>query len=167
MATASEQVIMARLEVLEAWKQSNKLLTSDGSSERNLAKTSLDMEIYVATLINDPPMQARNIQAIVEAKIKNDVEELIDAKLRTTLQFAKVNHRDDGKQLWFNSVLESKAVQEVGLVVDAKQYRQWSKRMKNALDQIRPNSRAALVHVEKWTEEELNDAIRQGSFDTR
>ena len=112
MATVSELAIMARLEVLEAWKQSNRLPTSDGSSERNLAKTLLDMETYVATLIDDPPLQSSKIHAIVKAKMKKEVEELIDSKLRTAMQFTTGNHRDEGMQSWFKSVLESKAVQD-------------------------------------------------------
>ena len=70
-----------------------------------MAKTLLHMEIYVATLINDPPLQASNIHAIAEAKMKKQVEELIDAKLRTAVQFAKGNYRDEGAQSWLKRVL--------------------------------------------------------------
>ena len=48
---------MARIEVLEAWKNSNKLPTSDGIGDWNFGKTVLDMEIYVGILINDPSMR--------------------------------------------------------------------------------------------------------------
>ena len=57
MATTAALALMARIHALEAWKDSNRLQTSDGSSERNLATTVLDMEIYVSTLINDPPVR--------------------------------------------------------------------------------------------------------------
>ena len=39
--------------------------------------------------------------------------------------------------------------------------------MKNELDQIRPNSRLVPDCVEKLTEEEINEANRQGTFDSR
>ena len=121
MASAVEQAIMARVETLEAWKKSNKLTTSDGSSERNPATTVLDMEIYVSTLINDPPMRQSNIDATIERKIKEEVEAIIDSKLRTAMQFARGGKRDEASS-WYKSVLDSKAVQEIGVVVDAHQY---------------------------------------------
>ena len=63
--------------------------------------------------------------------------------------------------------LYSKAVQQVGVVVDAKQYREWNKQLKNALDQIRPNSRHALDCFEKLTEDEINEGNMQGTLDLR
>ena len=52
-------------------------------------------------------------------------------------------------------------------MVDANQYRQWNKKAKNALDQLRPHSRVILDSVEKLTEDEVDEAIQLGSFDTR
>ena len=165
---ATDPAIISRIETLESWKQSNRLPTTDGLSERNLAKTLMDMEIYVSTLISDPPIKTSNVQEIFDNKIKSEIETLIDIKLRTAMQFSKVGNRDEGGgQTWYKSVLESKAIQEIGTVVDAKQYRQWSKKMKNALDQIRPNSRTILDHVEKLSEDEINEASKQTNFENR
>ena len=50
---------------------------------------------------------------------------------------------------------ESKAIQEIGKLTDAKSYRQWNKKMKNALEQTRAQSRHMLEAVEKMTEEEV------------
>ena len=52
-----------------------------------------------------------------------------------------------------------------GPVIDAKQYRQWNKKMKNALEQVRPTARQALEAVEKLSEEELIDSRQKGTFD--
>ena len=52
-------------------------------------------------------------------------------------------------------ILESKAIQEIGKLTDAKSYRQWNKKMKNALEQTRAQSRGMLEAVEKMTEEEV------------
>ena len=140
MASAVEE-ITARVDALEAFVQSNRVPGAQGSGERNLAKVVLDMEICVSTLISDPPVKWNEINSIIENRIKSEIETLIDIKLRTAMQFSKVGNRDEGGgQSWYKSVLESKAIQEIGTVIDAKQYRQWSKKMKNALDQIRPNS---------------------------
>ena len=159
---------MARVEALERYVTSNRIPGAPGLGDRNLAKTILDMEIYVTTLIGDPPTKVSEINSIIENKMKTEIEMLIDSKLRTAMQFSKVGNRDEGGgQSWYKSVLESKAAQEIGTVVDAKQYRQWNKKMKNAIDQIRPNSRNVLDHVEKLTEDEINEAIKQGNFDSR
>ena len=54
MASAAEQAFMARIEGLESFVNSNKLPGPQGVGERNLAKTVLDMEICVSTLIDHP-----------------------------------------------------------------------------------------------------------------
>ena len=124
MAGIMDQATNTRLEVVEAWMNSNKIPTTDGAGERNLAKTVLDMEIYVTALASNPPIQTSNVNAIIEDKIKKEIEGIIDIKLRTALQFAQNgNQGQGGGQAWFKSVLESKAVQEIGVVVGAKQYR--------------------------------------------
>ena len=93
---ATDPAIISRIETLESWKQSNRLPTTDGLSERNLAKTLMDMEIYVSTLISDPPIKTSNVQEIFDNKIKSEIETLIDIKLRTAMQFSKVGNRDEG-----------------------------------------------------------------------
>ena len=50
---------------------------------------------------------------------------------------------------WGRSVLESKGIQDVAIISDAKGYRQWNKKLKNALDLIRPKSRDKLEVVER------------------
>ena len=103
-------------------------------------------------LRSDPPATKSELQTLVDGAIKNNIETLIDSKLRTTMQFSKVGKRDEGGgQSWYKSVLESKAAQDIGTVVDAKQYRQWNKNMNNAVDKIRPSSRSVLDCVERLT----------------
>ena len=72
---------------------------------------------------------------------RDEVNTLIDAKLQAT-QSSKYSR----------PVLESKAMQEVSKVADAKQYRAWNKKMKNALEQTRTKSRRVLGLCEKMTE---------------
>ena len=69
MASATEQALMAMIETFDAWN-SHKLPTADDTSERNLAKTVLDMEISMGTVINDPPMRNSNVDATIEKKMK-------------------------------------------------------------------------------------------------
>jgi len=111
-------------------------------------------------------MQTNKATSLIEERLKASMDAIIDAKLKAALFMAKGSTH--GGESWFNrSVLESKAVQEISTVVDVKQYRQWNKKMKNALDQIRPYSRQALDQVEKLNEDEINEFFRQGVFDSR
>ena len=66
MAGIIDQATIARLEVLVAWKDSNKLPTSDGVNERNLSKAMLDMETFVSALESNPPMQTSTVSAIIK-----------------------------------------------------------------------------------------------------
>ena len=44
-----------KIAVLEAFMSSSRITGPDGTGERSLGKTVLDMEIYVSTLISDCP----------------------------------------------------------------------------------------------------------------
>ena len=167
MATTAEQAIVSRIEAIERFAESNRIQGAPGFADRNLAKIVLDMEIFVKTLVDDPPIKMNEMQTAIENAIKTNVDAIIDSKLKTALQFSNYSNRSETNQNWSKSVLESKAIQEIGTVVDAKQYRQWNKKMKNAIDQIRQNSRNVLDCVEKLTEDEINEAIKQGNFDSR
>ena len=88
------------------------------------------------------------LEAIVSTKMDRDeCNGLIDAKLQTA-QSLNGNRWDAGKP-----ILESKAMQDIGKIGDAKHYGAWSKKMKNAMEQSRVKARAVLEIVEKLTEE--------------
>ena len=53
----------------------------------------------------------------------------------------------------YKPILESKAIQDKPGIADAKGYRSWSRKMKNAMQQVRPKARIVLELVEKMTEE--------------
>merc|ERR1711981_503675 len=89
---------------------------------------------------------------------------LIDSKIAAVS--AALNVRKEGS--WNQkSILESKAMQEVDKVVDAKTYRQWNRKMKNALEQTRTKSRPALEILEKMSEEEIQNRQIEGAFLTK
>ena len=46
-------------------------------------------------------------------------------------------------------------MQEVGKIAEAKQYRQWCKKMKNAIEQTRPKARKVLEIIESITEAQI------------
>ena len=168
VAQAATQLaaLTRRMDAIEAFVQSNRLPDATGTGERNLAKAIMDLEIPVNALMQDKPLQQSNVEAIVADRMKAGVEAIIDSKLRTAMQFVKTPQQSDTTG-WNRSILESKAIQDLSAVVDSKQYRQWNKKAKNALDQIRPHSRRMLDAVEKITEDEINDAIQLRGYTTR
>ena len=74
MSSSAEQVINNRLEALEGYVQSNKISADHGAGERNLAKVVLDMEIFVRTLVADPPASKSEIRSLVDRAIKANIE---------------------------------------------------------------------------------------------
>ena len=55
-------------------------------------------------------------------------------------------------------ILESKAISEVGKLTDAKSYRPWNRKAKNAIDQIRPTGRKVMEMLESITEDMITCA---------
>ena len=100
MTSTAEQAFKARLEIVEAWKPANRFPTSDGIGERNLAKTILDMEMYVSTLVIDPPLKESTVNEIVDDRMKANIEAIIDGKLRTAGQFTMGGNRGETFMVW-------------------------------------------------------------------
>lgn len=63
----------------------------------------------------------------------------------------------DGNRWHRMLILESKSMMDIGQMQDGKTYRILNRKMKNALDQIRPNTRSALEHLETITEQSVNE----------
>ena len=101
-----------------------------GTGDRTLAKTRLDMDIYVDSFLNNPPMQETNVGTIIDNQVKTQIEDIIDSELQTAMTFNKGHNRDENS--WNRSAFESKAIQDIGFVIDAKQHRQWNEKRKNA-----------------------------------
>ena len=89
-------------------------------------------------------------QSIILAR--EQISMTVDEKIKT-LQAIQSSIPD--RPTSHKSILESKAMQEVGKLSDAKQYRQWCKKMKNAIEQSRPKARAAIEMIEKLNEEDV------------
>ena len=83
--------------------------------------------------------------------LKSEVEDMFDMKIKTAMATAAKPDFDSEKS-YYKPILESKATQEVPLLTDAKGYRSWSQKMKNALEQVRRKSRPTPELLEKLTE---------------
>ena len=91
----------------------------------------------------------------IEDKLKNMVtsdtfEVILDAKL-STLKF--MNDKKQSGDFYRKPILESKAVSDVDKLSDAKSYRPFNRKLKNAMEQIRPYARKAMEMMETMTEQ--------------
>ena len=103
------------------------------------------------------------IQAITEhAADTSTMEAIIDAKIRTAIQMSDVKSRIS----FSKPILESKAISEVGKLTDAKSYRPWNRKAKNAIDQIRPTGRKVMEMLESITEEMITNASARDQKNT-
>ena len=94
--------------------------------------------------------------------LKVQIEEMFDTKIRTAIAMS-TKPAFDGESAYTRPILESKAIQDVPGIADAKGYRSWNRKMKNAMEQVRTKARNVLELVEKMTEEEITTKfISQG-----
>ena len=69
------------------------------------------------------------------------MELVVDAKIKTAIQMSDSGGKS---QSFYKPILESRAISEVGKLTDAKSYRPWCRKMKNAIEQTRPYARKAI-----------------------
>ena len=111
MATAEQlSDIFARLLAIEGFAKSIRL-----PNDCTIGKAIIDIEAYVKTLVDDPRIHVSGFRTSMNSELGT----IMDEKIKTAMNTSKEGIR--GTDSWWQSVLESKAVQEIGRVVDAKQ----------------------------------------------
>ena len=108
MATELNE-IRSRLQALEEFVINTKLPVAESGAERSISRVIVDMENYVRTLVADPPIQ-RSSFAI---SMNSELGAIMDEKLKTALNMTQSNSSNSNNN-WWKSVLESKAIQELG-----------------------------------------------------
>ena len=115
---------------------------ADGD-ERPLVQSFVNLEAWaLQQQQQDQPIQTETVQLLIDAKIRSAI-----------IGMQPIERQPQARQEHAKPILESKAIQDIGKLTDAKSYRQWNKKMKNALEQTREQSRGMLEVVEKMTEE--------------
>ena len=116
-------------------------------------------------LIQVTELQQHAIATDLEA-LKSHIEGMFDAKIRTAMAMS-AKPAFDGESGYTRPILESKAIQDVPEITDAKGYRSWNRKMKNAMEQVRPKARNALELVEKMTEVEITTKFSAAGCTTK
>ena len=122
MTTEGEQVVTEinrRLAAIDTALFQIKLpgdRNQNQTAAEQVAGAIVDLEVAVKDLIADPPIRQSHQQSQ-----QSQLEATIDAKIRTAIAIGQSNPQ----QTWHHSkpILESKAMQDVGPIIDAKQYR--------------------------------------------
>ena len=84
-------------------------------------------------------------------QLHDNLDALINSKISAILavQGGTQGGRDSFPK-W--PILESKSVQNLGSVSDSKSYRDWNRKLKNCIEQIRPKPRQVLAYLEQIKE---------------
>ena len=85
---------------------------------------------------------------------KAEPDTLIDSKISAILAVQGNQNRDSFPK-W--PILESKSIQNLGTVSDSKSYRDWNRKLKNCIEQVRPKSRQVLAYLKQIKEAEVLD----------
>ena len=153
--TVTQGAIVALAQRLSSLEEDNRVLKMrfGVTAITDLRHTVDAIQDHVNKQITDPPETKPSVELRLDMVLKI-ITEMMNSK------------PSKGGDSWNRSVLESKGIQEVPTIENAKTYRQWNKTMKNALDLMRPRSREKLEVVEQLAEEQViaatNDLRNQG-----
>ena len=92
MATV-EQIndLRIRVQALEDVVRQIKLPVAESGAERSISRVFIDMENYVRTLFNDPPIRTFGIKLSMDSKLGA----IMDEKLKTAISLATATPRND------------------------------------------------------------------------
>ena len=107
-------------------------------------------------LMTSVEVRVKQIEDKILSMVTSDTLELIlDAKLNT-LKF--MSDKKQSGDFHRKPILESNAVGDVDKLTDAKSYRPFNRKLKNAMEQTRPYARKAMEMLETITEQEITDS---------
>ena len=136
----------------------NYMMPDDGRTDRQIVSAIINMERDIANRLNDSVLNA-----LIDAKIissANIIQAINDTAQANRQQQSTSNsdvNSGGTNRLHKIPILESKSMIDIGKLEDGKTYRSFNRKMKNALDQVRPSARAAIEYLEAVTEAAVNE----------
>ena len=116
-------------------------------------------------LMTSVEVRVKQIEDKILSMVTSDTMELIlDAKLNT-LKF--MSDKKQSGDFHRKPILESNAVSDVDRLTDAKSYRPFNRKLKNAMEQTRPYARKAMEMLETITEQEITDSSLRPQVDDK
>ena len=109
-----------------------------------------DQNVRVEAGINDAFQRVAELQEALQILNLEVISIIIDEKIKTAGEiYGKGGGKDDRGSQGFEfrgPILESKAINDLPELSDARTYREWSQRFKNAMEQVRPNTSGWVQH---------------------
>ena len=130
-----------------------------------------DQRQRTETGINEAFRQIQEVQEAIRILNIDVISTIIDEKIKTSNELSGRGlggyDRDSTGFSFRGPILESKAINDLPELSEAKTYRDWNQRFKNAIEQIRPNVRAGLTFIEGLKESEVNEFHLSTSNDSQ
>ena len=133
---------------VEALEQSNRAIAASIilPDDNTINVAVMRLEEFANNLNKDPLMKKSEAEVRMKAAM--------DAMASMVSNRAQSNQIDNFG--WKKAILESKGIQDLISIADAKQHRAWNK-MKNAMDDVSLKSREKHEIIERLTEAEINE----------
>ena len=138
------------------------------SGESFVTDTNRRLDVLESTVAAQPDGNVTlNLVTTIEARVKaiedtiskmvtpDTLDLILEAKLKTVIFMKDKKQSGDFHR---KPILESKAVSDVDKLTDAKSYRPFNRKLKNAMEQVRPYARKAMEMLEAITEQEISDS---------
>ena len=130
-----------------------------------------DQRNRVETGITEALRQLQEVQEALRILNIDVISTIVDEKIKTANELqgrGSGGYDRDSTGFGFRGqILESKAINDLPELAEAKTYRDWSRSFKNAMEQIRPNVRAGLTFIEGLKESEVNEFRLSTSNDSQ
>ena len=149
----------SRLQIIEA-AIANHVMPDDGRTDRQIQSSVFWME-------NEITIMTQLVADMNQRLNETALNQMIDAKVATSFELVKtrMNHTTSDTTIgggrdnrWHKMpILESKSMIDIGMLEDGKSYRAFNRKMKNAMDQIRPIARESLEILETYTESMVHE----------
>ena len=127
---------------------SSIIMPDDGRPDRGVVPSITAIEI--------------GLNKILPAGNIGGLDSWVDGKIKTAIEVMQLVSKTQGERKPYEPfkkpILESKALQDVGQLSDSKSYRNFNRKMRNAMEQTRPWSRAAIEYIEKIKEKDIMEA---------
>ena len=154
-AETAVATVNQRITALEAQIQA-LTMPDDGRANRSLPASILAIETgcnkYLSKEYMDP---------YVDSKIKMAFELAVLTQNQTSGTSGTSGHNENQMVIRKFPILECKSIANLGTLSDAKTYRTLNRRMKTAMDQVRPASREVLEILDVIKEDAVNEQMKK------
>ena len=133
------------------------MMPDHGRTNRQITSAIINMERDITNRLNESVLNAMIDGKIISSA--NMIQAINDAANRQPQSTSNSDGNNGGTNRWHKiPILESKSMIDIGKLDDGKTYRSFNRKMKNAMDQVRPSSKAAFYFTKSGPSESPSTA---------